>query len=94
MQHACVTAAATGRFGTDHTMSRGGTDFKLHWCERSVHTPAGRLEWTEFPGGDGTPFVACTKLAGRPISPVEGHRLLAGIAHPAGQLDYLGSRWG
>lgn len=66
-------------------------DFKQHWRQRTVETDAGTLEWTVFPGP--TPFVGCTRLAGRPISPVDGHRLLADIEHPAAELDLIGGGW-
>jgi len=65
---------------------------KDRWQQHTAATVDGLLEWTEFPGP--RTFVGCTKLAGRPISPVDGNRLLAEIAHPAAQLDYVGGGWG
>ena len=58
---------------------------------QSADVDAGRLEWTVFPGP--RPFVSCTRLDGRPISPVEAHRLLVDAGHEDAELTYMGDDW-
>jgi hypothetical protein len=66
-------------------------EFLETWEQHSAMVPAGLLTYMVFPGG-ARPFVGCTRLDGRPISPTHAHRHLAEAGHEHAALKFLGKQ--
>jgi hypothetical protein len=65
--------------------------YRDRWDRRTATTPAGELAYVVCPGPE--PFIGSARLDGRPIAPLDAHRVLELLGHADAGLCYLGDTW-
>ena len=63
-------------------------NFREHWVEHRVATPAGELAFIVFPGPP--PWLGCTRLDDVPIAPADARRILSQVGDEHAAMAHIG----